>query len=77
MTIKVIAKGINPKTIPLRGTCHNCSTVVECAQEDAKHHDNYDVRDPREQPYDTVSCPVCGHSIVVKKYVPHDGRGPG
>jgi hypothetical protein len=77
MTIKIITKGVDPKTTPLRGTCSNSRTEVECAQVDAKYNGNYDCRDQREQPYYSVVCPVCAHGIYMRKYVPHDGRGPG
>ena len=77
MAIKIISKGVDPKTTPLRGTCSNCRTEVECQQSDAKYNDNYDCRDPRESAYYSVVCPVCSSGIYLRKYIPHDGRGPG
>ena len=82
MSIKIISKGIDPKTIPLRGTCYTCKTVVECAQKDAVVSDAYDCRDQRSGTSYTVACPVCNSSIYVTKHVghkyeEHDGRGPG
>ncbi len=68
MTIKIITRGIDPKTFPWRGTCHNCKTVFECDKSDTTHHPNYDPRDPREQDYDTATCPVCNAQAHVTVY---------
>lgn len=68
MTVKIITRGIDPKTIPWRGTCFNCKTVIECGKEDTTHHPNYDPRDPREQAYETASCPVCNSQVIVNPY---------
>ncbi len=76
MAIKIIARGILPKTIPLRGTCSQCSTVVECTESDVTVQDG-DQRDQRDRGYSYVSCPVCSAHIVVARYIEHDGRGPG
>ena len=74
MTIKIITKGVDPKTTPLRGTCSNCRTEVECTQQDATPTESSDQRDFGSF---HVKCPVCSASIYMRKYVPHDGRGPG
>lgn len=74
MTIKIITKGVDPKTIPLRGACFNCKTTVECLQSDAKCHDS---RNQRDSAYYSVICPVCNSNIYVSEYTHHDRRGPG
>jgi len=68
MTIKIITKGVDPKTIPMRGTCHNCKTVVECAKEDVKQY--YSNQRDMDEGYSYVACPLCSVQITVKEYNP-------
>lgn len=74
MSIEIINRGIDPETIPLRGTCYTCKTVVKCEQGDAKVEDAYDFRDQRGGTNYTVVCPVCSSVIHVTKHITFNDR---
>jgi phage FluMu protein Com len=62
--MKIIKRG----TVPTpdsekvhKGTCHNCKTVIEFQQKEAKLFEDYD--DRGYATYLTIDCPVCNKSI--------------
>jgi len=72
MTIKIITKGIGPKTIPLCGTCYTCRTVVECEQSDANFYSSSYGGDSGY----CVVCPVCSASISLTQRLPDPPEPP-
>lgn len=66
MTIKIITKGVDPKTVPMRGTCQNCKTVVECGKEDVQQY--YGTQRDMDAGYSYVVCPLCTAQIVIRRY---------
>ena len=58
--MKIISRGVDPKTIPLLGTCSTCKTSVEFLRSEATY---YAAHVQREQEYWCVVCPVCNGSI--------------
>lgn len=56
--MRIINKGVDPKTKPIMASCNRCKTVVEFMPNEAQYHS-----DPREDDFYTVVCPVCDSTI--------------
>lgn len=69
--MKVIKTGVDPRTIPLTGTCSTCKTQVEFLQSEGDYHTAYDQRDSE---YWSIPCPVCHSSICGYKKSNGGGR---
>lgn len=57
--MRIITQGKLPEEQMFKGTCYNCKTVFECKRSEGTYHEAYDQRD---DPYLSVSCPVCSKS---------------
>jgi endogenous inhibitor of DNA gyrase (YacG/DUF329 family) len=57
--MKIISKGVDPKTMPIMATCNKCGTTVEFMPSEAKYSS-----DQRDGDFYTVECPVCTGSIT-------------
>lgn len=56
--MKIINQGIDPDTVPVRGTCTHCRTQIEFMPHEAKRHS-----DQRDGDAYEVQCPTCRHPI--------------
>lgn len=59
MTIEVIKKGIKPEDRKVEGTCGNCKSEMRWVAKDGTHQS-----DQRDGDWNTVKCPVCGHTVI-------------
>lgn len=57
--MKIISKGIDPKTVSIMATCTNCRTTVEFMPSEAKY-----TSDQRDGDFYSVICPVCESTIA-------------
>lgn len=69
MPIRIIEAGRNPDTIPYRGRCSSCRTLVEAPKYDCKEVEPGEGA-VRERPWLFVACPVCYSRITMNPYTP-------
>jgi hypothetical protein len=61
--MKIISRGVDPRTLTYQATCNRCKTVVEFTRDDPEVKYNNDQRDGD---YLSCSCPVCADMITVQ-----------
>lgn len=66
--MKIIQRGTDPKSTPIRATCNNCQTVFEFHPIEAKY--SYD---QREGDFYSIDCPVCNKTVTKQA---HRGAHP-
>lgn len=60
--MKIIKRGKNPKQKPLKGTCNDCGTIVECLHKETKTLIDKDTEQGMATQY--VKCPICGKDYL-------------
>jgi endogenous inhibitor of DNA gyrase (YacG/DUF329 family) len=56
VAIRIVKRGVDPKTLPFRVKCPDCETIFELLDTDATP---VSCRDERSRAYWVVDCPVC------------------
>lgn len=64
--MKIIKRGIDPKSYPIEFNCTGCGTIFETTQTEAKYTPGHP-HDQREGPYWTHPCPVCSALCMSSK----------
>ena len=57
--MKIIERGTDPKTVPIRATCNHCRTVFEFHPIEAKYNS-----DQRDGDFYSIDCPVCKRTVT-------------
>lgn len=68
--MKIITKGSDPSTVPMRATCSNCKTEIEFLPHEAKY-----TSEQRDGDFYQIACPVCSHTITKAARSGYNGPG--
>lgn len=56
--MKIIERGTDPNTTPIRATCNHCRTIFEFQPIEAKYNS-----DQRDGDCYSIDCPVCNRTV--------------
>lgn len=57
--MKIIERGTDPQSTPIRATCNHCKTVFEFHPIEAEY-----TSDQRDGNFYLIGCPVCKHTVT-------------